>query len=52
MGKAGRDRAPSPVNPEDSATKQEVCPEGPPTRPRGGGHITYLDQVAPGAKRV
>ena len=32
MGKPGRDRAPSPVNPGDSATRQEVCFEGPPTR--------------------
>ena len=38
MGKPGRDRAPSPVNPGDSATRQEVCHEGPPTRSRWGGY--------------
>ena len=38
MGKPGRDRAPSPVNPRDSATKQEVCHEGPPTRPQWAGY--------------
>ena len=38
MGKPGRDRAPSPVNPGDSATRQEVCYEGPPTRSRWGGY--------------
>ena len=38
MGKPGRDRAPSPVNPGDFATRQEVCPEGPPTRTRWGGY--------------
>ena len=38
MGKPGRDRAPSPVNPGDSATRQEVCQEGPPTRSQWGGY--------------
>ena len=31
LGKPGRDRAPGPVNPRDSATRQEVCHEGPST---------------------
>ena len=40
MGKPGRDRAPSPVNPGGSTTRQEVCHEGPPTRsPWGGNHL-------------
>ena len=40
MGKPGRDRAPSPVNPGGSATRQEMCLEGPPTRTcRGGYHL-------------
>ena len=39
MGKPGRDRAPSPVNPGDSATRQESCHEGPPLGP-GGEDIT------------
>ena len=34
MGKLGRDRGPSPVNPGDSATRQELFHEGPPTRSR------------------
>ena len=38
MGKPGRDRAPSPVNPGDSATRQEVCHEGPFTRSRWRGY--------------
>ena len=38
MGKLGRDGAPSPVNPGYSATRQEVCREGPPTRSRWGGY--------------
>ena len=38
MGKQGRDWAPSPVNSGDSATRQEVCHEGPPTRTRWGGY--------------
>ena len=39
MGKTGRDRAPSPVNPGDSATtRQEVCHEGPAARSRWGGY--------------
>ena len=36
MGKPGSDRAPSPVNPGNSATRQEMCQEGPPTRSRCG----------------
>ena len=38
MGKPGRNGAPSPVNLGDSATRQEVRPEGPPTRTRWGGY--------------
>ena len=38
MGKPGRDRARSPVNPGDSATRQEVCHEGPATRFQSGGY--------------
>ena len=35
-GKPGRDGAPGPVNPGDSATRQEVRLGGPPTRTRSG----------------
>ena len=42
----GRDRAPSPVNPGDPTTRQEVCHEGPPLGP-AGEDITWPDQVAP-----
>ena len=38
MGKPGRHRAPSPVNPGDSATRQKVRHEEPPTRSRWGGY--------------
>ena len=38
MGKPGRVMAPSPVNPGDSATQQEVCHEGPPIGFRRGGY--------------
>ena len=38
MGKPGKDGAPSPVNPGDSATRQEVPLGGPPTRTRWGGY--------------
>ena len=37
-GKPGRDGAPSPVNPGDSATRQEMRLGGPPTRTRWGGY--------------
>ena len=37
MGKPGRDRAPSSVNPGDSASRQEVSQEGPPSRFLWGG---------------
>ena len=36
MGKPGRDGAPSPVNPGDSAIRREVQLGGPPTRTRWG----------------
>ena len=38
MGKPGRDGAPSSVNPEDFATRQEVRLGGPPTRSRWEGY--------------
>ena len=44
MEKPGRDRAPSPVDPGDSATKQEVCHEGPPT-------WVLVGRIAPGPTR-
>ena len=37
-GEAGRDGGPSPVNPGDSATRQEVRHEGLPIRSRWGGY--------------
>ena len=52
MGKPGRDRAPSPVNPGDSATKQEVCHEGPPTRSRWGGYHLARPGGCPGMKDI
>ena len=45
MGKPARDRALSPVNPGDSATREEVCHEGSSTRSRWED-ITWPDQVA------
>ena len=51
MGKPRRDRAPSPVKPGDSATRQEVCREGRPTR-LGGEDITWPYQVAPRSRRA
>ena len=51
MGKLGRDGAPSPVNPGDSATMQEVCQEGSPTRTRWGGyHLPH--PVAPRGQKA
>ena len=52
MGKPGRDRAPSPVNPGDSATRQEVCHKGPPTRSRWGGYHLARPGGPPGPKGV
>ena len=52
MGKPGRDGAPSPVNPGDSATRQEVCHEGPPTRSRWGGYHLARRGGPPGLKGV
>ena len=51
MGKPGRDRAPSPVNPGDSATRQEVRHGGTPLGP-GGEDITWPDQVAPWGRKA
>ena len=50
MGTPGRDGAPSPVNPGDSASGQEVCHEGGPLGP-DGGDITWPGQVAPPAPK-
>ena len=52
MGKLGRDGAPSPVNPGDSATRQEVRHGGPPTRTRWGGKNTWPDKVAPRGRKA
>ena len=52
MGKPGRDRAPSPVDPGDSATRQEVCHEGPPTTSRWGGNHLAQPGSPPGSKNV
>ena len=38
MGEPSRDRAPRPVKPGDSATKQQVPHEGPPNRLCSGGY--------------
>ena len=46
MGQPGRDRAPSPVNPGGSATKQRCVMKCPPLGP-GGKDISWPDQVAP-----
>ena len=51
-GKPERDRAPSPVNPGDSATRQEVCHEGPPTMSRWGGYHLAQPDGPPGPKNV
>ena len=50
MGKPGRDRVPSPLNPVDSATKEGVCSEWPPLGP-GGEDITCPTRWPPGAER-
>ena len=51
MGKPGRDGAPSPVNPGDSATRQEVRLGGIPLGP-AGEDITWPDQVAPRGRKA
>ena len=51
MGKPGRDGAPSPVNPGDSATRQEVRLKRPPTRTRWGRYH-LADQVAPRGRKA
>ena len=38
MGKPGRNGAPGHVNAGDSGTRQEVRPDGPPTRSQCGGY--------------
>ena len=50
MGKPGRDRASSPVNPGESATGQEVCHEGPSTRSWWGGYHPARPGGPPGAE--
>ena len=50
MGKPGRDRALSPMNLGDSATMQEVCHEGPPTRSRWGRYYLARPGGRPGPK--
>ena len=52
MGKLGRDRGSSPVNPGDSATRQEVCHKVPPTRPCLGGYHVAQPCSTPGPKDV
>ena len=52
MGKPGRDGTPSPVNPGDSATRQEVRHKGPPTRTRWGGYHLARPGSPPGLKGV
>ena len=47
MGKPGRDRAPSPVNPPG----RRCVLEGPPLGP-GGEDITWPDQVAPRGRKA
>ena len=51
-GKPGRDGAPCPVNPGDSATRQEVLLGGPPTRTRWGGYHLAQPGGPPGPKGV
>ena len=51
-GKPGRDRASSPVNPGDSATRQEVRLGGLPTRTRWGGYHLARPGGPPGPKGV
>ena len=52
MGKPVGDRAPSPVNPGDSATRQEMCHDWPPTRTRWGGYHLTRPGGPPGPKGV
>ena len=52
MGKPGRDRAPNPVNPGDSATRQEAWFEKPPTRRRWGAYYLARPGSPPGPKGV
>ena len=52
MGNPGSDRAPRSVNPGDSATRQEVCHEGPPTRTQWGGYHLARAGGPPGWKGV
>ena len=49
MGKLGRDRALTPVNPGDSAKRCVI--KGPPLGP-GLENITWPDQVAPPGRRA
>ena len=51
MGKPGKDRASSPVNPGDSATGRRCIMKGPPLGP-GGEDITWPNEVAPRNRRT
>ena len=51
-GKPGRNGAPSPVNPGDSATRQEVHLGGPPTMTRWGAYHLARPGGPPGPKGV
>ena len=50
MGNPGRHRALSPVNPGDSATRQEVCHYGRATRSWWGGYQLARLDGPPGAE--
>ena len=52
MGKPGGDRAPRPVPPGNSATMQEVCHEGPWTRPCRVGYHLARQGGPPGPKGI
>ena len=51
MGKPGRDRALSPVNPGEPPPGRRCVLKGPPVEP-GGEDITWLDQVAPRGRKA
>ena len=51
-GEAGERQAPSPVNTGDSATSQEVCHEGLPTRTQWEGYHLARPGAPPGPKGV
>ena len=51
-GEAGEGQGFEPREPGDSATRQEVCHEGPPTRSRWGGYHLARPGGPPGPKGV